>query len=56
MRPIGVGRWTRKAIVAHVGRVLASTFGGGWHARLHAPLALDDDSEPEPDVAIVAGA
>ena len=44
------------AIVMHVGQVLTSTFGGGWHARLQAPLALDDDSEPEPDVAIVTGA
>jgi len=44
------------AIVAHIGPVLAAAFGPGWHPRLHAPLALDDDSEPEPDVAIVAGA
>jgi Uma2 family endonuclease len=43
------------AIVAHVGRVLERAFGSAWHARLHAPLALDDDSEPEPDVAMVAG-
>ena len=41
--------------VAHIGRVLEAAFGPGWHARLHAPLALDDDSEPEPDVAIVPG-
>jgi Uma2 family endonuclease len=44
------------AIVTHVGQVLAVAFGAGWHARLQAPIALDDDSEPEPDVAIVAGA
>jgi Uma2 family endonuclease len=44
------------AIVTHVGHVLAVAFGAGWHARLQAPIALDDDSEPEPDVAIVAGA
>jgi Uma2 family endonuclease len=43
------------AVVAHIGQVLAAAFGAGWHARLHSPLALDDDSEPEPDVAIVAG-
>jgi len=43
------------AIVAHIGRLLESAFGSGWHARLHAPVALDDDSEPEPDVAMVAG-
>ena len=44
------------AVVVHVGQVLSSAFGSGWHARLQAPLALSDDSEPEPDVAIVAGA
>ena len=43
------------AIVGQIGQVLASAFGTGWHPRLHAPLALDDDSEPEPDVAVVAG-
>jgi Uma2 family endonuclease len=43
------------AIVAHIGQVLTAGFGAGWHARLHAPLALDDESEPEPDIAIVAG-
>jgi len=43
------------AIVGHVGQVLTSAFGAAWHARLHAPIALDEDSEPEPDVAIVAG-
>jgi Uma2 family endonuclease len=43
------------AIVTKIGRVLASAFGGGWHPRLHSPLALGEDSEPEPDVAVVAG-
>ena len=43
------------AIVAHVGHVLETVFGPGWHPRLHSPLALDDESEPEPDVAVVAG-
>ena len=43
------------AIVAQIGQVLASAFGAGWHPRLHAPLALGEDSEPEPDVAVVAG-
>ena len=43
------------AIVGHIGQVLAAAFGPGWHPRLQAPLALDEDSEPEPDVAIVAG-
>src|SRR5262245_14817559 len=43
------------AIVSQVARVLERAFGPGWYARQHAPLALDDDSEPEPDVAIVPG-
>src|SRR5712664_3324390 len=43
------------SIVSHVARVLERAFGPGWYARQHAPLALDDDSEPEPDVAIVPG-
>jgi Uma2 family endonuclease len=43
------------ATVDHVGRVLAAAFGSGWYPRLHAPLALDDNSEPEPDVAMVPG-
>jgi Uma2 family endonuclease len=44
------------AIVMQVGHVLAAAFGAGWHPRLQAPLALGDHSEPEPDVAVVAGA
>ena len=43
------------AIVGQIGEALRSAFGAGWHTRLQAPLALDDDSEPEPDVAVVAG-
>ena len=43
------------AIAAHIAQVLAAAFGPGWHPRFHSPLALDDDSEPEPDVAIVTG-
>lgn len=43
------------AIVTHVGQVLAAAFGPGWHVRLQGPLALDDDSEPEPDIAVVPG-
>lgn len=43
------------AIVGQVGQVLRTAFGEGWHVRLQAPLALDDESEPEPDVAAVTG-
>jgi Uma2 family endonuclease len=44
------------AIVGQVGQFLRAAFGDGWHVRLQAALALDDDSEPEPDVAVVSGA
>jgi Uma2 family endonuclease len=43
------------AIVMHLGELLTAAFGPGWHARLQGPLALDDESEPEPDVAMVTG-
>jgi Uma2 family endonuclease len=38
-----------------VERVLARAFGDGWNVRTQAPIALDDASEPEPDVAVVRG-
>src|SRR6266508_3731414 len=38
-----------------VERALARTFGEGWDVRTQAPIALDDTSEPEPDVAVVRG-
>lgn len=34
---------------------LRAAFGPGWRIRVQLPLALGDDSEPEPDVAVVAG-
>src|SRR5438552_751565 len=30
-------------------------FGAGWIVRVQDPIALDDESEPEPDVAVVPG-
>ena len=38
-----------------VERVLARAFGAGWEVRTQAPIALDETSEPEPDVAVVRG-
>jgi len=38
-----------------VERVLAHAFGAGWEVRTQAPIALDETSEPEPDVAVVRG-
>jgi Uma2 family endonuclease len=34
---------------------LRSAFGPGWEVRVQLPVALDDESEPEPDVAVCAG-
>ena len=34
---------------------LRAVFGGGWTVRAHSPVALDEDSEPEPDIAVVPG-
>jgi Uma2 family endonuclease len=35
--------------------VLRAAFGVGWLVRTQAPIALDEQSEPEPDVAVVGG-
>ena len=34
---------------------LRACFGPGWVVRVQMPIALDDASEPEPDVAVVPG-
>jgi Uma2 family endonuclease len=34
---------------------LRGAFGAGWLVRAQDPVALDDDSEPEPDVTVVRG-
>ncbi|MGH7388006.1 MAG: Uma2 family endonuclease [Candidatus Rokuibacteriota bacterium] len=38
-----------------VAQALGRAFGEGWQIRIQAPIALDDASEPEPDVAVVRG-
>ena len=38
-----------------VAEALRMAFGAGWEVRTQAPVALDDESEPEPDVAVVPG-
>jgi Uma2 family endonuclease len=38
-----------------VSDALREVFGRGWHVRVQLPVALDDDSEPEPDVTVVRG-
>jgi Uma2 family endonuclease len=41
--------------VVKTARALEAAFGPGWYVRREGPIGLDDDSEPEPDVAIVQG-
>jgi len=43
------------AAVAALCAVLARAFGAGFHVRPQLPLALDEASEPEPDIVIVRG-
>src|SRR6266508_6481514 len=37
-------------------KALEAVFGPGWEVRTEGPIGLDDESEPEPDVAVVPGA
>jgi Uma2 family endonuclease len=43
------------AAVQAMEEALRRVFGQGWQVRGQGPLALDEDSEPEPDVAVVPG-
>jgi Uma2 family endonuclease len=36
-------------------KALEAAFGPGWMVRTQGPIGLDDESEPEPDVAVVPG-
>src|SRR5215468_9303602 len=36
-------------------KALERAFGAGWMVRTQAPIGLDEESEPEPDVTVVAG-
>jgi len=36
-------------------KALEAVFGPGWNVRMEGPIGLDDESEPEPDVAVVPG-
>src|SRR5688572_29232389 len=50
--PQGAAHYTA---VVKTSRALVTAFGPGWYVRSEGPLGLDDDSEPEPDVAVVPG-
>jgi Uma2 family endonuclease len=41
--------------IRRTAKALEATFGPGWEVRTEGPIGLDDDSEPEPDVAVVPG-
>ena len=36
-------------------KALEAVFGRGWMVRTQGPIGLDEESEPEPDVAVVSG-
>src|SRR5207244_10226373 len=38
-----------------VEEALRAAFGRSWEIRGQGPIALDDESEPEPDIAVVPG-
>ena len=48
------GSW-HAATGSQVRRVLQRAFGERYDVRTHAPIALDEMSEPEPDLAVVKG-
>jgi Uma2 family endonuclease len=50
--PQGAAHYTA---IQKTARALAAAFGPGWDVRTQGPIGLDDDSEPEPDVAVVPG-
>ena len=41
--------------VRMVEEALRAAFGSGWDVRGQLPVALDEESEPEPDVSVVPG-
>jgi len=50
--PQGAAHYTA---IQRTARALEVAFGPGWVVRTQGPIRLDDESEPEPDVAVVRG-
>lgn len=50
--PQGAAHYTA---IVKTAKALEEAFGPGWVVRTQGPIGLDDDSEPEPDVAVVPG-
>jgi Uma2 family endonuclease len=47
---------SRHAATVSLGaEALRVAFGRGWYVMVQLPVALDDESEPEPDLAVVRG-
>ena len=51
--PQGAAHYTA---ICKTASALQTAFGPGWYARMQGPIGLDDESEPEPDIAVVPGA
>ena len=41
--------------IERLNELLRVAFGPEWRVRIQLPIALDDESEPEPDVSVAAG-
>lgn len=50
--PQGAAHYTA---IRKTARALEGAFGPGWDVRAQGPIGLDEESEPEPDVAVVPG-
>jgi len=42
-------------VIELANEALRAAFGSEWRVRVQLPIALDDDSEPEPDVSVAPG-
>jgi Uma2 family endonuclease len=50
--PQGAAHYTA---IRKTARALEAALGPGWEVRTQGPIGLDDESEPEPDIAVVPG-
>ena len=50
--PQGAAHYTA---ILKIAKALEAAFGPGWVVRTQGPIGLDEDSEPEPDIAVVPG-
>lgn len=50
--PQGAAHYTA---IRKTAKALEAAFGPGWDVRTQGPIGLDEDSEPEPDIAVVPG-